>query len=146
MHCDVTWGDICVTSCDIVRCWVDAPIHAMTSFEWRHVIKISGSKVQHTQKPGVPVRVFSGQLIRDGFFRFWGSSERVFRTTYPKWMCFCQIWKIEFPGFQWECFSDNLSELNLEVSDKLSAYHAHWYPGILKKIKILYTTSFKYIG
>ena len=69
-HYDVTCGDIVVTSHGIISCWVDAPIHCRTSFLWRHVIEIYGSKIQHTQKTGDPVSlIVRPGLILDFWFR-----------------------------------------------------------------------------
>ena len=40
-HYDDKWGDIAVTLRVITMYWVYVPLDAMTSFEWRHVIKIN---------------------------------------------------------------------------------------------------------
>ena len=80
-HYDVTCGDIVVTSHGIISCWVDAPIHSRTSFLWRHVIEIYGSKIQHTQKTGDPVSL----TVRPGLILdFWNRVRPFFAQ--PIWI------------------------------------------------------------
>ena len=80
-HYDVTCGDIVVTSHGIISCWVDAPIHSRTSFLWRHVIEIYGSKIQHTQKTGDPVSLTVRLSLWDlNWYLIFGNSKLDYRV------------------------------------------------------------------